>query len=109
MQSYLFVQTYTQPERMKFPIPRKKKKNAPFIKEEENLIMQLMAFYGPQRLRRYSTPKDCNTHNYAIRNEAFQCIVNQFKQNGGIEGNLKTEVILQAGDFIISHLTSYLP
>ena len=80
---------------------RKRRKNAPFIKEDEILISQLMAFHGLQRLRRYPTPEDCNVHKLASRQETFQCVVSQFQESGGIKGRLKTEVILQVGDFII--------
>ena len=70
-------------------------------KVEKNLIMQLMAFHGPQHLGHYSMPEDCNAHKHASRQQAFQCIVHQFKESGDIKGRLKKDVILRAGDFFI--------
>ena len=54
--------------------------------------MQLMAFHEPQRLRHYSLLEDCNAHKHAPRQEAFQCVVNQIEERGGIniKGKLKT-------------------
>ena len=63
---------------MKSTIPRKRRKNASFKKEKENLIMQPMAFNRPQHLGRYAMPKNCNAHKHAPRQKAFQGVVNQF-------------------------------
>ena len=75
---------------MKSPIPRKRKKNAPFKKEEENLIIQLMAFHGPQRLGRYSHANSCNAHKNAPRqgiSMRFNALLTNLKTVGASREN----------------------
>ena len=92
LQSYLLIQTYTQPKRMKSPIPRKRKKNAPFKKEEENLIIQPMAFHVPQCLGRYSHANSCNAHKNAPRQGSsmrFYALLTNLKTVGASRENWK--------------------